>query len=190
MQELIFILFFVSLLIAMFIRPAWLSGLVSFVGLMILLGVALISFLNSDKHDLTPLLLLEGAWLWGMAVAGLLRSILAGPAQVTFQSPYHLAWFYWLMSAFFLAFAAGSIGYAFASNIAISYAESIEASWILYDRSMAGSAGGFFFLSLAASNAITALFSNPHSPTKDCVRMAPLSSDGTKSILMSGMGTN
>ncbi len=151
---------FVSLLIATLIRPAWLNWIVSTAGLFIIFSVAVVSILNSGKNDLTPMYLWTGAWLWGMLGDRVLRLIWAGPAQVTFQSPNQLPWLNWLLCAFWLAFAAGSIGYAFASNIDITYAESRDAAWMLYNRSMAGAASGFFFLSLALLNALLA-FAKP-----------------------------
>ncbi len=155
MPEIAFV-FCISLLIATFARQVWLSLALYLVGMTIILGIAFIGIWNSGKIDLTTFYLLFGAWQWGKVGGILLRFMWAGPAQVTFQNPNQLLWLSWLESVFFLAFAAGSIGYAFASNIAVSYAKNIEAAWMLYDRSMAGAAASFFWLGLAAIFAITA----------------------------------
>jgi hypothetical protein len=149
-------IFFVSLLITTFIRPAWLNWIVSTAGMFIIFGAAAISIASSGWRDLTPMFLWVGAWMWGMLGGSVMRLIWTGVAQVTFHPLNQLTWLNWALSAFFLAVAAGWIGYAFASNLAVSYAKNMEAAWMLYDRSMAGAAGGFFWLSFAAYNALTA----------------------------------
>jgi hypothetical protein len=150
------VVFFTSLLIATFAKKVWLSLALYLVGLAIILGMVFIGVWNNGKIDLTAVFLLLGAWQWGKVGGILLRLMWARPAQVILQNPNQLLWLSWLESAFFLALAAGWIGYAFASNLAISYAKNMEAAWMLYERSMAGAAGGFFWLSLAAVNALTA----------------------------------
>ena len=150
------VVFFISLLIATFARKVWLSLALYLVGLAIILGMAFIGIWNNGKIDLTAFFLLLGAWQWGTVGGIPLRFMWAGPAQVTFQHPNQLLWLSWLESAFFLALAAGWIGYAFASNLAVSYAKNMDAAWILYDRSMAAAAGGFFWLSAAVLTALTA----------------------------------
>lgn len=147
---------FVSLLITTFIRRAWLNWTVSTAGMLIIFGAAAISIASNGWRDLTPMFLWGGAWMWGMLCGSVMKLIWTGVAQVTFHSLNQLTWLNWALSAFWLAVAAGSIGYAFASNIAGSYAKNMEAAWVLYDRSMAGAAGGFFWLSLAVLNALTA----------------------------------
>ena len=153
------VIFFVSLSITVtaFIKPSRLKSVILVVGPIIVFGVSVISIWNAGWRDLSLMWLWGGAWIWGMVIAIVIRLFWMGAAQVTFESNNPWPWIYWLNSALFLVFAAGSIGYAFASNIAVGYAKSYDAAVLLYDRSMTAVAQGFFFLSLAALSALIAL---------------------------------
>ena len=153
------VIFFVSLSITVtaFIKPSRLMLVIFIAGPIIIFGVSAINIWNAGWRDLSPMWQWGGAWIWGVVIGLILKLIGTGIAQITFKSNNPWPWIYWLNSALFLAFAAGSIGYAFASNIAVGDAKSYAAAVLLYDRSMTATAQGFFFLSLAALSALTAL---------------------------------
>lgn len=150
------VIFFVSLIITAFIKPSKAKWVIVIAGPILIFGVSLISIWNTGWHDLSPMWQWGGAWIWGTVIGMSLRLIWSGIAQVTFKPTNPWPWISWLTSALFLVFAASSIGFAFASNIAVGYARSYDAAVLLYDRSMAAVACGFFFLSLAAFNALIA----------------------------------
>lgn len=156
MSEIVVILI-VSMVVTLFVKPSWLNWAVSLAGMIIIFGAALSRNAGSSERSLTELYLWVGAWLWGSALATVASLILRGATQVTVKSITQSPWLNGLMSVWWLIFSTGAIGYAFASNIAVIYAKNNEAAWILYNRSMAGAAGGFFFMGLAANSILTAL---------------------------------
>ena len=149
MLELIFVLFMIFFAIAAFSKQPW-GLLLYIVAFAVVLVLIVVIVRSSGKPDFILLYLSYAACFFGVETGFLINLVRAGLPQFSFNQASKYRGLSVAMSVFWLMYGAGALGYAWASNTAVSYAQG-EDAWTLYNKGNEGVAATFFFFSLALS---------------------------------------
>jgi len=159
MIELAIVFFILFLLIAAFVKRPW-NWLLMFTLGGIMAAVLLISnyaaIRASGKSDLIPQYIIFAAWLGGAIAGSLLALLRRGRVQLSLKRVDKWWWVWGMLAMFWALMGAGTLGFAYGTNVSIMYANG-QGAYTLYNKSMENVVQALCYFVFALSFALLVL---------------------------------